>query len=323
MVSSMDLLQKVTNKKKGIKFLETYSLVMRIATVRMVLHLDVIQSWEVKQLDVENAFLHGELLETVYMRQPPGFEDKEHPEYVCKFHKAIYGLRQSPRTWFEKFSSYLIEFGFRCSARDPSLFIYTDDKHIMILLLYVDDIALTGNDKVFISNFLDKLSEKFRMKDIGKLSYFLGIQATFIASGLFLNQEKYATDLLEAAGMLQCFPMPTPLPLQIDRVPHQDQLFSEPTYFRSLAGKLQYLTLTRPDIQFAVNFVCQKMHTPTISDFQLLKRILRYLKGTISMGVIVFSDTDSTLRAYCDSDCGDVEPLEDLQEDFVHSLVLI
>src|SRR5690606_2485868 len=130
---------------------------------------------------------------------------------------------------------------------------------------------LTGNDQAFISQFLEKLSVKFRMKDMGPLSYFLGIQATFTSSGLFLNQEKYAQDLLQTAGMLHCAPMSTPLPLQLDRVPHQDELFSAPTYFRSLAGKLQYLTLTRPDIQYAVNFVCQKMHMPTVSDFHLLK----------------------------------------------------
>lgn len=275
---------------------------VRTATMRMVLHLVVVSHWEVKQLHVKNAFLHGDLHETVYMRQPPGFEDKDHPEYVCKLHKALYGLTQSPRAWFDKLSSYIIEFGFKCSTRDPSLFIYRDNKHIMLLLLYVDDMALIGNDQQFISEFVAKLSEKFRLKDMGPLSYFLGIQAINSTNGLFLNQEKYAKDLLQAAGMLDCFPMPTPLPLQLNRVPDQDIPFSEPTYFRSLAGKLQYLTLTRPDIQFAVNFVCQKMHTPTVSDFQLLKRILRYLKGTINMGLTLHSDTDSMLRAYCDSD---------------------
>ena len=140
------------------------------------------------------------------------------------------------------------------------------------------------------------------MKDMGPLSYFLGLQAQFTSTNLFLNQEKYATDLLQAAGMLDCAPIPTPLPLQLDRVPHQDEYFSNPTYFRSLAGKLQYLTLTRPDIQFAVNLVCQKMHKPTVSHFHLLKRVLRYIKGTLKMGLTLESDTDSQMRAYCDSD---------------------
>lgn len=155
-----------------------------------------------------------------------------------------------------------------------------------------------------MDKLLKSLKKQFRMKDMGSLSYFLSIQAQFTATGLFLNQAKYATDILEAAGMLDCAPMPTPLPLQLDRVPHQDELFTNPKYFRSLAGKLQYLTLTRPDIQFAVNLVCQKMHEPTLSDFHLMKRILRYLKGTLQMGLTLESNTYTQVRAYCDSDWG-------------------
>jgi len=172
----------------------------------------------------------------------------------------------------------------------------------MFLLLYVDDMLLTGNNKDLLSSFVDSLHKEFRMKDMGQLHYFLGIQAHQHSEGLFLHQEKYAIDLLIAAGMADCAPMPTPLPLQLDKVPGQQENFSDPTYFRSLAGKLQYLTLTRPDMQFAVNLVCQKMHFPTVADFNLLKRVLRYLKGTVSMGLNLSSNTDSFLRAYSDSD---------------------
>lgn len=120
----------------------------------MVLHLAVTEKWSIKQLDVKNAFLHGTLKESVYMQQPPGFENAEHPEYVWKLHKAIYGLKQAPRAWFDKFSSYLIEYGFICSTRDPSLFIYQHGTNIMLLLLYVDDMILTGNNKDLLSSFL-------------------------------------------------------------------------------------------------------------------------------------------------------------------------
>ena len=159
---------------------------------------------------------------------------------------------------------------------------------MIFLLLYVDDMVITRNNMTLVQSLLDALKKQFRMKDMGSLSYFIGIQAHFTPTGLFLNQEKYASDVLVAAGMLDCAPMPTPLPLQLAGVPHQDEVFSNPTYFISLAGKLQYLTLTRSDIQFSVNLVCQKMHEPTVSDFNLLKRILRYLKGTIQMGLLDF-----------------------------------
>ncbi|XP_019084189.1 PREDICTED: uncharacterized protein LOC109125882 [Camelina sativa] len=161
--------------------------------------------------------------------------------------------------------------------------------------------VLTGSNPNLLNKLLDSMNKEFRMKDLGKLHYFLGIQATFHDKGLFLSQQKYAEDLLKVAGMFDCAPMPTPLPEQLNQVPHQKQLFSNPTYFRSLAGKLQYLTLTRPDIQFAVNFVCQKMHEPKMSDFHLLKRILRYVKGTTAMGISFNKNTDFTLRAYSDN----------------------
>lgn len=314
------MVAKGYEQEEGVDFLETYSPVVRTATVRMILHLAVTERWKIQQLDVKNAFLHGDLHDEVYMQQPPGFEDKDHPDYVWKLHKAIYGLKQAPRAWFDKFSSYLIEYGFVCSTRDPSLFVYHHGSTIIFLILYVDDMILTGNDQHLLAEFLKSVGEKFRIKDMGALSYFLGIQATFRETGLFLNQEKYATDLLEAAGMLECQPMPTPLPLQTSRVPHQDTLFSDPTYFRSLAGKLQYLTLTRPDIQYAVNFVCQKMYKPTLSDFHLLKRILRYLKGTVSMGITLMSETDSTIRPTVTVTGVVAETLGGLQEASARSL---
>lgn len=249
------LVAKGYEQEEGVDFVETYSLVVRTATVRTVLHTAVTQKWDIKQLDVKNAFLHGDLKETVYMVQPPGFEDPDKPHYLCKLKKAIYGLKQAPRAWYDKFSSYLLEFGFFCSHSDPSLFCYLHGNCVMFLLLYVDDMLLTGNNNDLLQQLITSLNSVFRMKDMGPLHYFLGIQAHFHAGGLFLNQEKYTLDLLVNVGMSDCAHMPTPLPLQLDKLPGHQEPFSDPTYFRSLAGKLQYLTLTRPDIQFAVNFI--------------------------------------------------------------------
>lgn len=153
----------------------------------------------------------------------------------------------------------------------------------MMVLLYVDDIILTGSCSELLKMFVTQVSNEFSMKNLGILHYFLGIQAVFHDSCLFLHQAKFTKEILLAAGMESCNPMPIPLPLQPDTVSNGSTLFSDPTYFRSLAGKLQYLTLTRPDILFAVNFVCQRMHAPTVGDFALLNRIIRYLRGTSSM----------------------------------------
>lgn len=296
------LVARGNEQEEGIDYLETFYPVVRVATIRTVLHVATVQKWSIKQLDVQHAFLHGDLKETVYMKQPPGFEDSAHPHFVCKLRKAIYGLKQAPRAWFDKFSSFLLEFGFRCTTRDPSLFVYLNGHDIMYLLLYVDDMLLTGSSDQLIQRLLEGLHREFRMKDMGILQYFLGIQAHFHDKGVFLCQEKYAMDLLTTAGMLDSAPMATPIPLRPDKVLGHDVLFSDPSYFRSLAGKLQYMTLTRPDIQYAVNFVCQKMHSPTVADFTNLKRVLRYIKGTLQLGINLSGNTDFTLRAYSDSD---------------------
>ena len=118
--------------------------------------------WEVKQMDVKNAFLHGDLLEKAYMRQPVGFIDKTRPDHVCLLHKSLYGLKQSPRAWFNKFSDFLIEFGFICSIKDPSLFIYSHDGNIIMLLLYVDDMLIASKEKSTIQKLKDQLSMDFR-----------------------------------------------------------------------------------------------------------------------------------------------------------------
>lgn len=306
------LVARGNEQEEGLDYIETFSSVVRSATIRTVLHVAVTKKWSLKQLDVQNAFLHGDLKETVFMKQPPGFEDPNKPDHVWRLRKAIYGLKQAPCAWFDKFSFFLLDFGFKCSFSDPSLFIYHHGADVIYLLLYVDDMILTGNNNGLLDKLLAQLHSGFRMKDLGTVHYFLGVQVLHHEDGLFLNQEKYATDLLTTAGMLDCAPMTTPLPLKLDKVQGQDHLFSDPSYFRNLAGKLQYLTLTRLDLQFAVNFICQKMHMPSQSDFTLLKRILRYVKGTLAMGIGIKQNTDSTLLCYSDSDwagCHDTDGL--------------
>lgn len=179
--------------------------------------------------------------------------------------------------------------------------------------------VLTGNNNHLVAHLLTELNKHFRMKDLDKLHYFLGIRATFHEYGLFLCQQKYAEDLLAVLGMSECSLMPTPLPLQLEKVPGQDAPFFNPTYFRSLAGKLQYLTLTRPDIQFAVNFVCQKMHAPTNSDYNSLKRIIKYVKGTMDYGISFSKNTTFTLASFSDSDWAGCKETRRSTSSFAHS----
>lgn len=147
------------------------------------------------------------LHEIVYMEQPPGFVTL--PNHVCFLQKSLYGLKQASRAWFEMFSTFLLEYGFFYSSTDPSLFIFKASTDIIILLLYVDDIILTGSSLLMINQLITSLSSVFHMKDLGDLHNFLGVKACYVADKLFLCQTKYALDLLDQAGMKDCKPLYT------------------------------------------------------------------------------------------------------------------
>ncbi|PKU79054.1 Retrovirus-related Pol polyprotein from transposon TNT 1-94 [Dendrobium catenatum] len=235
------------------------------------------------------------------MSQPPGFEDPLRPDAVCKLQKSLYGLKQAPRQWFQKLSTVLQSNGFRCSRSDPSLFIFTKLHTRIYILIYVDDIIITGNDQQHIQTILAELRSAFALKQLGQISLFLGIQVTRSNKGFFLSQAHYAQKLLEDAGLSTCKPAPTPIaPASKHQLPNS-QPFQDAFLYRRLAGALQYLSITRPDIAFAVNQVCQQMQTPTDHDFQQLKRILRYVKGTISYGLPIIAG-DTNLRTFANAD---------------------
>ena len=285
----------------GLDFSHTFSPVVKAATVRTVLTLAITNGWHLRQLDVNNAFLHGHLGDIVYMHQPPGFADARHPDYVCKLNKALYGLRQAPRAWFHRLSSFLLEQGFTCSRSDPSLFVFRRDACILYLLVYVDDLIITGSDDSVVSRFIAKLHAEFRIKDLGRLNYFLGLEATHLPTGLFLSQAKYAHDIVCRAGLRDAKPMPTPLATNVSFV-GAGTPFDDPTLYRSLVGALQYLTVTRPDISYAVNQVSQFLAAPTIDHFQAVKRLIRYVKGTLTFGLTFSRPASVKIVGYSDAD---------------------
>ncbi|CAL1362273.1 unnamed protein product [Linum trigynum] len=181
----------------GHDFGDTFSPVLKPATLRLLLGISVSNAWSLHQLDISNAFLHDTLKEEVYMRQPVGFIDPEHPDYVCRLRKSIYGLRQAPRAWFHCLSQALRDFGFVASQTDPSLFIYTSGSSLLYMLVYVDDLVITGNDSSVIQQLLVHFHSKFALRDLGRLSYFLGLEVHYTPTGLILNQRKYILELLE------------------------------------------------------------------------------------------------------------------------------
>lgn len=195
----------------GVDFGETFSPVIKATTIRTILTLAVSFGSPVRQLDVNNAFLNGFLQEDVFMRQPEGFVDREKPQHVCKLVKALYGLKQAPRAWFDRLRITLLKWGFQNSKCDTSLFFLRTGKLQVFVLIYVDDILITGNCFDFLSRFIKNLNTLFSLKDLGPLNYFLGIEAHRDSSGLYLSQEKYINDLLKKFNMSNCAPVSTPM----------------------------------------------------------------------------------------------------------------
>lgn len=191
------LVAKGFDQRDGIDYSETFSPMIKPATVRAILALAIHYDWCIRQLDVSNTFLHGNLQEDVYMEQSRGFIDSDHLEYVCKLRKSLYGLKQAPRAWYDRLSQALLALGFQHSQVDFSLFLFDRDGVQLYFLLYVDDIVLTGTSRTAIFGLIRQLLKSFAMKDLGDLNYFLGIQVQRSSQGIHLRQSKYILDILQ------------------------------------------------------------------------------------------------------------------------------
>jgi len=189
--------------------METFSPVAKITTVRVLLALAACKSWKLWQMDVKNAFLHGELDKDIYMEQPRGFKSKIHPEYVCKLKKVLYVLKQAPRAQYGKFGEFLIQNSFKIAPSNSSLFMKSKDGRLAIVLVYVDDLIITGDYSKEIQRTRENLSVRFQMKELGELKHFLGLEVERTKEGLFLGQQKYAKDFLQRYRMLDCKPIST------------------------------------------------------------------------------------------------------------------
>uniref|UniRef100_A0A2N9GEN7 Reverse transcriptase Ty1/copia-type domain-containing protein n=1 Tax=Fagus sylvatica TaxID=28930 RepID=A0A2N9GEN7_FAGSY len=241
------------------------------------------------------------------IKPPTGYIDSTHPHHVCRLHKSIYGLKQAPRAWFKSFTTQQLHLGFIASSADSSLFIYHHQQVIAYLLLYVDDIVLTSNSPSFLDHLILQLRKVFDLKDLGALHYFLGLQVSRTSDALHVTQSKYASDLLIKHHMVDSKPAKTPCSPNTRLSMHEGDLLSDPHGYRSLVRVLHYLTFTRPDISFVVHQVCQYMAAPTSTHLTAAKRVLRYIKGTLYLG-IAFTPGPLSLSVFSDADwAGDLD----------------
>jgi histone deacetylase 1/2 len=192
------------SQQEGIDYSETFGPVVKQATVILVFSIAVSCNWKIYQLDIHNAFLNGVLAEEVYMKQPRGFVDSALPSYVYRLHKSLYGLKQAPRAWYTRLSDFLLSVGFHAFKVDTFLFILSVGADIFYLLVYVDNILLTGSNSAVLHHLIQLLSSEFKLRDLGAVHYFLGIEVQSTALGLMLRQHKYILDILTQAGMTSC-----------------------------------------------------------------------------------------------------------------------
>lgn len=273
---------------------------VKSATIRAVLHVALDRDWPLQQLDLKNAFFYDDLDETVYMHQPLGFLDKSKSDHVCLLRRSLYGLKQAPRTWYNRFAIVSKYLGFILSQSDPSLFVNRGSTKAY-LLIYVDDIILTASTTDLVKKIISELASDLELSDMRQLHHVLDIGVTHNDRGLFLSQQNYAADILHRASMTNCNPALTRVDTTTKLVASDGPHVLDPSLYRSLAGVLQYLTFTRPNISFAVQQVCLFMHDPRETHFTALKRILRYIKGSISHCLQLTKSSITDLVAYSDA----------------------
>ena len=236
------------------------------------------------------------------MHQPPGYSHPSFPYHVCKLKKALYGLKQAPRAWFSRLSTHLVELGFHGSLFDTSLFIYKSSIYTMFIRIYVDDIIITSSSSLAIDNLLSSLQHDFAVKNLGSLHYFLGIKIIRNTTGILLSQKRYILDILTRTHMLEAKLVSSPMASSTSLSAHESEPFPDQTLFCSTVGALQYLSLTRLDIAFTVNKLSQFMHKPTLLHWQSVKRLLCYLKHTLTYGLQIFKSSCLDLQAFSDAD---------------------
>ena len=236
-------------------------------------------------MDVKTAFLNGELNEVVYVSQPEGFVDPDRPSHVYRLKKALYGLKQAPRAWYDKLSRFLMSTGFTKGVVDPTLFTRKSGKHILLVQIYVDDIIFASTNPASCDHFAHEMSSTFKMSMMGQMSFFLGLQVAQNPRGIFVTQSKYALEIIKKYGFDTSQSIDTPM---AERPKLDEDLVGkpvDPTRYRGMVGSLMYLSASRPDITFAVCMCARYQANPTEKHFKAVKRIFKYLKGTIHMGL--------------------------------------
>ncbi|WVY90442.1 hypothetical protein V8G54_035956 [Vigna mungo] len=302
---------KGCNQKKGIDFDEIFSPVVNMTSIRAILGLAAKLDLEIEQLDVKTTFLHGDLEEKIYMKQPEGFEEPGKEHLVCRLKKSLYGLKQAPRQWYKKFDSFMIQHNFKKTSADHCVFVkHYENGESTILLLYVDDMLIVGKDKIKIAALKKALSKSFAMKDLGAVKKILGMKISRdrFRRMLWVSQEDYIEKILKRFNMHNAKSARVPIAghfkLSKSQCPKNEEEKEEMSKvpYSSAVGSLMYaMVCTRPDIGYAVGVVSRFLSNPGKEHWEAVKWILRYLRGSAKRS-LCFGNGDLKLIGYSDSD---------------------
>nr|GEX80246.1 hypothetical protein [Tanacetum cinerariifolium] len=266
--------------------------------IRNKARLIVVGYSQQKGIDYDETFAPEE----VYVGQPSGFVSKQHPYHAYALDKALYRLIQAPRAWYDVLSLFLIDSGFQKGSIDTTLFIKKKGKHIMLIQIYVDDIIFGSTNPEYYTKFSYLMVKHFEMSMMGEMKFFLGLQVNQFSDGIFKNQSKYILDILKIFGMENCDTVPTPI---VEQAKLKLDLVKKPvdhTDYRSMIGLLMYVTSSRPDIMFATCMCARYQTNPNEHHVSAVKRIFRYLKRTINLGLWYPKDSGFDLTAYSNAD---------------------
>lgn len=287
-------------QRKGIDYKETFSPVARVTTIRTLLSVAAKEGMIIRQIDVSTAFLYGDLKEEIFMRQPPGYS--RDPIKVCRLKKSLYGLKQAPRCWNQRFTSFLLGLGFKRSEADPCLFTRQRGASKIFFLLYVDDGLIAATDQKELEDLIQDLKREFKITE-KEASYFLGFEIKKETDGsIRVSQENYTRKILERHGMSSCKPVSTPMVKDNDV---EDSPLNKTYPYREAVGALMFLMCgTRPDIAYSLGAVSRKLENPTEKDVLKVKRIFRYLQGTVDNGIVYRRGSSEPLECFTDADHG-------------------
>lgn len=296
--SRRDLWQKVILRSR--ELITTFSPVVKFDSVRIILALAASKNLVLQQFDIKTAFLNGKLSETVYIQQPEGYDNET--SKICKLERSLYGLKQASRCWHERFTAFLREFNLRATRSDPCVFTSNQRDNTLILAIYIDDGLIAASNQATADALLTQLKKKFEVIR-GNLSLFLGFQIERSADGsIFLHQSGYARKVLERFNVADANPVAIPMDKHQElsvlvHGKHESGRVQAP--YREAVGSLMYLAIgTRPDIAFALSTVSQYLESPDKIHWNAVKRILKYLKGTVDYGLIFKANTSLNLLAF-------------------------